>query len=216
MRRVAVLFQDDTFGRDGLQAVSQALRRRSLEPVGDATFKRNTTAVKRAVLDLRKARPDAVFIIGPYEPVAEFIRVSRSIEFRPRFLTLSFAGGQALAEEIGAQGEGVLITQVVPPYWDGSIPAAKRFMNAMRRHAAGEGPGFVAFEGYIAGLLVIETLGRLEGTPSREGFLETLRTDAVKGPDGFPLHFSEGHNQGSDAVFLTTIDRRGQLVMVGK
>ena len=212
LRRIAVLYQDDTFGRDGLQAVNLALARRGLELAGDATFKRNTTAVKRAVLDLRALEPDAVFIVGPYHPAAEFIRVSQSIGFRPRFAALSFVGGLALAEEMGAQGEGVLITQVVPPYWDLSLELSREFEEALRRYAANERPGFVSLEGYIAGRLVVEVLQGLGEAPTRTAFLDQLRSGVAHGPDGYPLRFSAGENQGSSAVFLTLIDAQGQLV----
>lgn len=212
LRRIAVLYQDDTFGRDGLQAVNRALARRGLELVGDATFKRNTTAVKRAVLDLRALEPDAVFIVGPYHPAAEFIRVSHSIGFRPRFAALSFVGGQALAEEMGAQGEGVLITQVVPPFWDPSIDLSREFEESLRRHASDERPGFVSLEGYIAGRLVVEVLQGLGEAPTRTAFLDRLRSGVAHGPNGYPLRFSAGENQGSSAVFLTLIDAQGQLV----
>jgi branched-chain amino acid transport system substrate-binding protein len=51
---IAILYQDDSFGRAGLSGVTKALERRGMQLVSEGTYKRNTTAVKRAVLAIRK------------------------------------------------------------------------------------------------------------------------------------------------------------------
>ena len=58
--RIAILYQDDSFGRAGLAGVGKALEKRGMQLVAEGTYKRNTTAVKRALLAIRKGRPDAV------------------------------------------------------------------------------------------------------------------------------------------------------------
>lgn len=114
MSRIAILYQDDSFGRAGLDGVVAALDKRGMTLVGEATYQRNTTAVRSALLDLRRAEPEAVVMVGAYKPVAEFIKLARSINFNPTFVNISFVGSDALAEELGPAGEGVIISQVVP------------------------------------------------------------------------------------------------------
>jgi len=213
-KRIAVLFQDDTFGRDGLNAVRAALQRRSLDLVGDATYKRNTSAVKRAVLHLRDLAPEAVFIIGAYAPAAEFIRISQAIGFKPRFMALSFVGTVTLSEALGASGNGVLITQVMPPYEDRSRPLVSRFRQALTDYAPDINASFVVLEGYLAGRLTIATLELLGENPSRKGFLSTLRTGKLSQLDGLQLNFSAESNQGSDHVYLTEIGPDGNITEV--
>jgi len=216
LERVAVLFQDDTFGRDGLDAVTRALRRRDLEPVGDATYERNTMAVKRAALDLRAAQPEAVFIIGAYAPTAEFIRVCRQLGFRPKFITLSFVGSTALAAELGDAGEEVLITQVMPLFTDLNRPLVQRFHDALLAHAPEALASFVVLEGYAAGRLVIAALDALGTEVTRAGFLELLRSGRIGELDGMPLHFGIDRNQGLGEVFLTEIRGDGSFREVGQ
>ena len=48
--RIAVLYQEDSFGRAGYQGVLSALERRGMTPVAGAVYPRNTTAVKTALL----------------------------------------------------------------------------------------------------------------------------------------------------------------------
>ena len=69
-KRIAIFYQDDAFGRAGLAGVQQALERRRMELVAEGTYERNTVAVKRALLDIRRGKPDAVIMVGAYKPCA--------------------------------------------------------------------------------------------------------------------------------------------------
>lgn len=79
INRVAILYQDDSFGRAGLQGVLLALERRKLSTIGTGIFSRNTVAIKTALLDLHAIGPEAVIIVGPYKPTATFIKWARHI-----------------------------------------------------------------------------------------------------------------------------------------
>ena len=97
METIALLYQDDGFGRVGLAGVTAALEKRGMTLAAEGTYTRNTLAVKRALLNIRKVKPDAVVMVGAYKPVAEFIRLSRKLSFNPTFVNISFVGSKALA-----------------------------------------------------------------------------------------------------------------------
>jgi ABC-type branched-subunit amino acid transport system substrate-binding protein len=80
--RIALFYQDDSFGLAGRSGIIAALKRRSMELVAEGTFVRNTTAVKTALLTIRKAEPQAVGMVGTYKACAEFIRLARRIPAR--------------------------------------------------------------------------------------------------------------------------------------
>ncbi len=210
IERIAVVIQNDSFGRAGLAGVRAALDRRGMEAVAIGVYPRNTTAVKTAIVDIEVGRPEAVIIVGAYQPVASLVAWIRHMGLDPVFMTLSFVGSNALAEELGPRGAGVYVTQVVPfPSAPGSRVAAA-YRRALRAHTPGAEPGFVSFEGYLAGRLVIEALERCGMTVDRDRFIRTLRGAGSLDLDGFRLAFGEDDNQGSDAVFLTVIDERGR------
>ncbi|MYH22235.1 MAG: ABC transporter substrate-binding protein [Acidobacteria bacterium] len=209
--RIAVLYQDDSYGNAGLTGVRMALSSRRRELSGLAAYQRNTTAVKVAVLELRRADPEAVIIIGAYRPVAEFVRWARRIDFNPILMNISFVGSEALAADLGAAGEGVLITQVVPFPEDNSLRVVRNYRDALRRQERGAPPSFVSLEGYIAGRLAGEVLERAGPELTRAGFLETLTTIRNLDFGGFSLTYGRGDTQGSDRVFLTRIEANGSL-----
>ncbi len=209
--RIGVLHQDDSFGRSGLYGVLAALNRRGIEAAAVAVYPRNTSAVKTALLELRQRAPDAIIMIGAYEPVASFVAWSRQLDMDPVFMTVSFVGSNALADELGPDGVGVFVTQVVPSPLDGSIPVVEAYRNALSAYDADAVPGFVSFEGYLAGRLAIAGLDRCGADVDRTCFLAGLRRDELIDIDGFILDFGENDNQGSDAVFLTVIGEDGVL-----
>jgi branched-chain amino acid transport system substrate-binding protein len=139
-KRIAILYQDDAFGRAGLSGAQAALERRGMDFVVKGTYQRNTTAVKAALLEIRKADPDAVVMVGAYKPIAEFIKVARSIEFEPSFVNISFVGSDALSSELGEDGENVIISQVVPFPWDETNPLVKSYRAALAEGRCQSGP----------------------------------------------------------------------------
>ena len=204
--RIAVMFQDDSFGRAGYRGVLQALDRRDTKPVAIGLYPRNTTAVRTALVDLQQGHPEAVVLVGAYQPVASLIRWARHLGEDWIFVTISFVGSNALAEELGAGGDGVFVTQVVPFPTDDSLPVVASYLDALGAHYPRAAPGFVSLEGYLAGRLAIVGLERCGRDLTRACFLDEILHGEPVDIDGFRLAFGADDNQGSDAVFLTVIE----------
>jgi ABC-type branched-subunit amino acid transport system substrate-binding protein len=208
--KIAILYQDDAFGLAGLEGVKLALGKRNMSLVASGTFKRNTTAVKSALLEIMKAEPQAVVTVGPYKPIAEFVKLARQVKMDAVFVAISFVGSNSLAEELGDQGAGVVISQVVPFPWDKSLPVVASYQAALAAVNAKAQPGFVSFEGYLVGRLVVEALKRVPGDPSREALLDAM----AKAPfdfGGLQLSYGPAKNQGSDQVFFTILQADGSF-----
>ena len=208
--RIGVMYQNDSFGRAGYRGVIEALDRRGMAPTAIGIYRRNTTAVKTALLDLRQGDPEAVIMIGAYEPVARLISWARRTDMDPVFMTVSFVGSNALAQELGGEGAGVLVTQVVPFPEDDSLPVVHAYLEALESHDPTAEPGFVSLEGYLAGRLAIAALQQCGAGVDRSCLLEQLIDRGRFDIDGFSLRFGAGDNQGSDEVFLTVIGDDGE------
>jgi len=206
--RIAILYQDDAFGLAGLEGVQRAMAKRNMSLVAEGTFKRNTTAVKSALLDIMKARPEAVVTVAPYKPVAEFIKLAHQVKMQAVFVAISFVGSDSLAQELGDQGTGVIVTQVVPFPWDTTLPVVKSYQSALTAVDRNAKPGFVSLEGYLAGRLVVEALKRIKGEPTREALLDAIAA-APFDFGGVTLNYGPMKNQGSDRVFFTILQADG-------
>jgi len=212
--RIAVLYQDDSYGRSGLAGVKQALERRYLSIAGTGAYMRNTTAVKTALLRLRQQHPQAIVIIGAYLPSAAFTEWARKLGVDAIILNISFVGTNALASALGPASEGVYITQVVP-FPDGdSMPLLAEYRAALKAYDESAAPGFTSLEGYLAGRLTAEVLRRTGDPLTREGFLSTLAETGEFDIGGFALHYGPHDNHGSNRVFLTMIGANGEIMPV--
>ena len=213
--RIAILYQDDAFGLAGLAGVRKAMAKREMSLVAEGTFKRNTTAIKSALLEIMKGQPEAVVTVGPYKPVAEFIKLARQLKVDAVFVAISFVGSDSLAQELGNQGAGVIVSQVVPFPGDKSLPAVASYQAALAAVNQNSKPGFVSLEGYLVGLLVIEGLKRIPGEPTREAFLDAIES-APFDLGGVKLSFSPTQNQGSNQVYFTMLQGDGTFRPVTK
>ncbi|MBY6088749.1 ABC transporter substrate-binding protein [Maritimibacter alkaliphilus] len=214
LERIAILYQDDGFGRVGLEGVTAAMDARGMSLVAQGTYTRNTVAVKTALLEIRKAEPQAVVMVGAYKPIAEFIRLSHKMKMDPVFVNISFVGSDALAVDLGAEGEGVIISQVVPFPWDASLPLVADYQTALTASDASAAPGFVSLEGYITGRVAIEALRAAGPELTRATYLSALASLGTLDLGGFTLTYGAGDNQGSEVVFLTQINADGSFTPV--
>ena len=212
--KIAIMYQDDAFGQAGLAGVRKALEKRQMQLAGEGTFERNTVAVKAALLAIKKAEPQAVIMISPYKPAAEFIKLAKQIKLDVTFVNISFVGSDALAKELGPAGAGVVITQVVPFPKDAAIPVVGRYQASLKANAPDAQPGFVSLEGYLVGRAIIASLEKLNGEPTRKGLIEAVQKAGALDLGGFKLAYSESSNRGSDHVFLTVIQADGSFKAV--
>lgn len=205
LTRIAILYQDDSFGQAGLSGVNKALDARGMSLVAEGTYTRNTTDVKDALLAIREANPEAVVMVGAYKPIGEFIKLSRSYEFTPEFVTISFVGSQALADELWPEGAGVVISQVVPFPWDNSVPIVADYHAALQANDLNALFGFVSLEGYMVGRIAIEALKKAGAEPTRASFLEAFSNMGTFDLGGIEITLGPDDNQGIDRIFMTRL-----------
>lgn len=216
IRNIAIFYQDDAYGRAGLSGFEKAMKKRNLPIVAEGTYERNTTAIKTALLGLRKAAPEAVVMVGAYQPSAEFIKLARQIEFNPVFVNISFVGASALAKELGNEGAGVIVSQVVPFPWDASIKVIADYQAAIKARDPKAQPEFVSLEGYLVGRLAIAALDRAGPEPTRAGLLKVIKESGAFDMGGLTMTFGPDDNEGLDKVFMTVIQPDGSFKAVDR
>jgi branched-chain amino acid transport system substrate-binding protein len=212
--KIAIFYQDDAFGRAGLSGFKKAMDKRKMEIAAEATYERNTVAVKSGLLTLKRAEPEAVVIVGAYKPVAEFIKLSRKTGFNPVFVNISFVGANALAAELGADGKGVIVSQVVPFPGDASLPVVADYQAAIKK--AGGEPEFVSLEGYLVGRLAIAALEKAGKDVTRDSLIKTIKDTGKFDIGGLMMTYGPDDNEGLDKVFMTIIQADGTFKPIEK
>ena len=211
VKRFAIMYQNDSYGQAGLEGVKRALAKRNMTLAALGTVERNTTNVADAVKTIHAAQPEATIMISAYSSTAEFVRQMRKAGSVSQFFTVSFVGSTALAETLGAEGRGVMISQVVPFPWSPLVPIVKEFLDMAKRSGKVD-VNFSSLEGFIAAKVLVEGLRRTGKDPTREKFISAMEGISNLEIGGFLVKFSPETHNGSQYVDLSMIGREGKFI----
>ncbi|RZI64469.1 MAG: ABC transporter permease [Variovorax sp.] len=211
LKKIAVFYQNDAYGKAGLDGVTLALAQQNLKPTALATVERNSVNVSTAVKTITAARPDAVVQVSAYNSCAAFIREARKAGFGGSFYNVSFVGTQALSDELGKEGAGVMVTQVVPSPYSPANAITREFSDAARKSGGATKPNFSSMEGYLAAKVLTEGLRRAPGKVTRDGLIQGLESIDRQQFGGFEVSFSPKNHVASKFVELSMITGDGRI-----
>ncbi len=213
--KIAVFYQEDEYGHDGLTGTKLALSRYGLEPVAAGSYQPGAAEIEQAFERIRSADPQGVVMIGAYEPCARFIMLAKHNRVGRLFHNVSFVGAEELVKRLGSDAEGVIITQVVPPPWETALlPAAQEYSVLLERYFPGETPSFTGFEGFVNAKVLVQALWRTGRELTRENYIEAIEGMDFYSPGiGSSVNFGKLDHQGLHDVYLTAV-RNGRLTLV--
>lgn len=211
LTKIAVFRQNDSYGQAGLDGVLRALAAQGLEPLAVGTVERNSQDVAAAVKAIVPRQPHAVVQISAYKSCAAFVREARKAGYGGTFYNVSFVGSQALADELGKEGRGVMISQVMPHPFSTTTGIARDYLDAVKRGGGGNPPNYSAMEGYVAARVLCEGLRRAGKAVTREALVGALEGLQRLDLGGFSIGFSARNHAGSSFVELTMLTEDGKV-----
>jgi ABC-type branched-subunit amino acid transport system substrate-binding protein len=211
LKKIAVFYQDDAYGKAGLEGVKRALKPLGLEPVALGTVQRNTVDVAKAVADIVPKGPDAVVQISAYKSCAAFIREARKAGYGGTFFNVSFVGTQALADELGREGRGIMVSQVMPFPFSTSSAIAREYLDAVAKAGPDAQPNYSSMEGYLSAKVFTEGLRRAGRNPSREALVTGLESIQNASFGGFRVDFSPKDHTASHFVEVSMLTEDGKV-----
>jgi len=213
-RKIGVIYPDDAFGSAVLQGVEAALKTNGSQPVATGSYARQTNQAGDAIDKVRAANPDAVVVVGPSNTVAPILKQAHAKGWKPLFLTVSFVGTDDLIHDAGTDAEGMVITQVVPPYYLTDLRTVAMYRRALQKYMPTARPNFVSLEGFVDAMVMVEGIKRAGNEPTREGLIHAIESmhdvDMGLGPE-LKLNYSSHSHKGFDHV-IPTVVRGGKAV----
>ena len=202
--RIAVVYQDDAFGQDGLEGALVALRRHGLKPVVTATVERNSDQVGSAVRRLMDVNPNGVVVVSAYVSSAALATAMREKGSRAQIMNVSFVGTKALQQAMPVSvSNGIGVAQVVPFPWNRWIPVVAQYQKLMRLNREDQGFGFTSLEGFLAARLITDALDRAGPDPTRDSLVKAMESIRDLDLGGFRVDMDRDDHQASDFVELT-------------
>jgi len=213
-KKIGVIYPEDPFGATVLEGVKTALKAHGADPVATGSYPRQTAQVGGAIDTVRAANPEAVVVVGPANTVAPIIKQAHSRGWKPLFLTVSFVGTDDLIQEAGADAEGMVVTQVVPPYYLTEYKTVALYRRTLTKYYPGAQPNFVSLEGFVDAMVLVEGLKKAGKELTRDGLIrgiESLHEVDLGLGTKLKLNYSSKEHKGFDSV-IPTVVRGGRAV----
>ena len=210
--KIAVFYQNDSYGKAGLEGVMRALTKRSLKPSATVSVERNSIDVAGPLAEILKAAPEAVIQISAYKSCAALIKQAKAKGYGGQFFNVSFVGSKALAEELGDVSVGVSISQVVPFPYIPSTAVVREYQQRMTE-AGNKDFDFSSMEGFLAAKVFTEGLRRAGAKNlSRDSLITALESLRDYNLGGFSVNYSDKSHEGSRYTDITIIGRNGKFM----
>lgn len=206
IQRIGVFYQNDGDGKAGLLGVARALKLQYQSPAGLGFVERNSTDVAAAVKSILAAKPDAIVQVSTYRSCAAFIRAARQAGFEGVFYNISLVGAQALAQELGSDSRGVVVSQVMPFPFAPTTRVAGEFLSVGQAALGSRfAPSYGSIEGYIAAKTLVEGVRRAGSELGASRIATALESMRDFDMGGFRVDFGPGKHSASRFIDLTIL-----------
>jgi ABC-type branched-subunit amino acid transport system substrate-binding protein len=214
IKKFSVFYQNDAYGKAGLEGVERALKTLNLPMASTGTVERNSIDVKKAVADILAKQPESIVQISAYKSCAAFIREARKAGFGGTFYNVSFVGTQALLTELGKDARGIVVSQVMPYPYSPNSPLASEFLEAMKSVATTNkdiSVNYSSMEGFVAAKIFAEAMRRAGRNATRDAFINAVESMQSYQMGGFNVNFGPNQHTASKYVDLTVLTDDGRV-----
>ena len=213
MKRIAVMYQDDGFGKAGLEGVQKALAKRQLELAALAAYDRNTDQVDDAVAKIMQSDAQAVIMIAVNKPSSAFIKRYREVGGGAQLYNISVVDAAEIVKLAGLKNaHGLGIAQVVPFPYQPKLPVVREYQALLQKYAPDELVNYTSFEEFLGAKVLVEALRRAGPGPTRGKVIKALESLGSYDLGGVTVNYSPTNRVGSRSVEVTVIGRSGRLM----
>ena len=214
--KIAIFYQDDAFGRAGLSGFKKAMEKRKMEIAAEATYERNTVAVKSGAAHAQARRAGS-------GRDRRRLQAGRRVHQAVAQDRLQPGVRQHLVRRRQRARQGARPRRQGRDRQPGRAVPGRRLAQGRRRLSRGDQgggrkaePEFVSLEGYLVGRLAIAALDKAGKDVTREGLLKAIKETGKFDIGGLPMTFSAEKNEGLDKVFMTIIQADGTFKPIEK
>ena len=213
MSRIAVMYQNDAFGKAGLAGVEAAVARRKMKLVVAAPYERNTAEVADAVKQIKDSDAQAVIMISVNRSTAAFVSQYREARGGGQLYNISVVNPDELVKLAGIKAvHGLGISQVVPFPYMANKPVVREYQKLLTQYGGGQAINYTSFEEFLGAKVLVEGLRRAGPNPTRARLVKALESMANFDLGGSVVSYSPTNRIGSRYVEVTVVGGAGKLM----
>lgn len=210
--RIAVVYQDDSFGQKGLQAAQAVLSKANLKPALEQSLAADGSNASAVVAALQTARANGIILVGSPTASVQLITQTRQGGISAPIYNLMAQATQKMVSDLGPHTSGVIFSTLVPNPWRSALPTVKEYQQVYGAASGKSDYSHLGMEVFINAKILTEGLRQAGRTPTREGLVTALESMDEKTFDLMTIKYRPGHHAGSTYVGLSIISRHGRFV----
>lgn len=191
-KKVAVVYQNDGFGKEGQQAFEKKAKDLGLDVVASVSYETGATDLSSQALKLQQSGADVVFVNAVPGPGAAVVKEMDKLGYKPKILATFVLNDPSFFAAAGSAANGVYSSSFTP-LPDADDPKIAKYRDFMKKYLPNEQLGSFSLWGYLAGQIDEEALKRAGKDLSRETLVAGLES-IVNWKDGVAANISYGPN----------------------
>ena len=211
-KKVAVLYQNDDFGKQGLEGVKKGVAKHGGEVVAEVSVQPTDTDLSGQASQIAEKAPETlVLYAGPKQAIA-CVKTLDAQKKKPQIVTSFVLGDPMMFKLAGDSWEGT-IASAVAELSDSDNETVAQYRAIIEKHGGGKLPvGTFTQAGFLFAIPFFEAIKRAGKDLTRDKVtaeLEKLKDwkgggPHLKGPGmGPPITFTKTQRLGNDKIFLT-------------
>lgn len=213
IRRLGVVYQNNSFGQEVLESVQRAIERRSMPAAVAAPVESSGDGAEAAAQKvLLPGDLEAILLAVAGKPAINAVHAIRNRSRGISLYGLSVLSSSSTISALGAHGVGIAVSQVVPYPDSMAMPVVRAYREAWAASGSAMQGSYLGLEGFINAKVFVEILRRAGPKADRASFKDAawgLRRFDV---GGFDVSFTEPGASASRFMELTMLSNDGRFV----
>ena len=205
-KKIAVFYQNDPFGKEGLDGVTDMARRKGLTPIATVSYERTDTDYTSHAIKLLRSEADTVLLWSSSKPTAALLKEAAKIDYKPRWVSSLVNLDPVMFKLAGETWEGTIVASSFTLY---SSQEAGPYREFMKKYLPNEPIGGFSVGGYAMAEIMTEALRRAGRDLTREKLVQALETfKDWNGVMAYNITWGPNKRQGQNSIFFTKAEKR--------
>ncbi len=210
-KKVAVFYQNDPFGKEGLDGVIDMANQKGLPLVASVSYERTDTDYTSHALKLQRSGADTVLLWSTSKPTAALLKEAAKTGYKPNWVSSLVNLDPVMFRLAGEAWEGVIVAS---PYTLYNSPQAAPYREFMKQYLPHEPIGGFSVGGYAIAEVMAEALKRAGRDLTREALVRALETfKEWNGVIARNVTWAQHTRQGQNSIFFARAEK-GEFIKI--
>ena len=214
MKKIGILYQNDGYGKDGLEGAKERLTTYKMDLVAEIPVEPTEKDFASQILRLKNSGAEAVFLYVSPTAAVIALKTAANVGFKPQWVSSNTLSDYPFIFKItGGLWEGV-ITGAFSETPDSKSPLMVKYREAAKRLTPQERWGVFYYAGIAFADPLVEALKRVGRNLSTDALLKALNSFKDYQTIGPKVNWTEKQHQGTDSVQILKCGPNASYIML--